>query len=173
MGDGLHVRGAKTTYIGVDSECQVRVVGSVSLVGRLNTLSWAVYSGDSTLSAHHRGRGTPVADSHILDESRLTVIYYFCIWGPYQAKSSHWPPPSTLSSQLGLRAGPLDSLKPQPNCYIQGKLLQELIRSILQRGKQLVMCKNDLTASSWCYSTLSSGQRLTSVAFLWGTRGEI
>ena len=111
MGDGLHVRGAKTTYIGVDSECQVRVVGSVSLVGRLNTLSWAVYSGDSTLSAHHRGRGTPVADSHILDENART-----------RASPSPWPPGhlghlalSGLSGQAH-HSGLLSAWSPQPPC---------------------------------------------------------
>lgn len=109
MGDGLHVSRAKTTYIGVDSEYQARVVGSVSLVGRLNTLSWAVYSGDSTLSAHQRGRGTPVADSHILNENART-----------RASPSPWPPghPGHLAlpglSGQAHHSGLLSAWSPQP-----------------------------------------------------------
>lgn len=84
-------------------------VGSVSLVGRLNTLSWAVYSGDSTLSAHQRGRGTPVADSHILNENART-----------RASPSPWPPghPGHLDlpglSGQAHHSGLLSAWSPQP-----------------------------------------------------------
>lgn len=35
------------------------------------------------------------------------------------------------------------------------------------------MCKSDLTASSWCYSTLSSGREIDFSCFLWGTRDDL